>query len=91
MRAIAAQVLINIPLVIIGFRNYNVLQLFLLTNMLCVSCCLPVLIGGPPRHATACARTRAWAGARAWACVCLRARQCVRVNTRACVRACVRA
>ena len=36
---------INIPLIVLGTRGYNVLQLFLLTNMLCCTSAIPVMAG----------------------------------------------
>lgn len=45
MYARIAVVLINVPLFVIGLRGLNVLSLFLVTNILCSSCFIPVVIG----------------------------------------------
>jgi len=40
-----AVLLVNVPLIIIGFQNFKVLNLFLVTNLLCTCCALPLALG----------------------------------------------
>jgi len=40
-----AVALVNIPLIIIGTQNFNVLALFLVTNLLCCCCAIPLGLG----------------------------------------------